>query len=148
MHIRRGDKYVESATVGLDVYKQVLRDAIDAHSPAGIAGLIISSDNAEAVRQMSLVANHLNTSVLNAAEAAQEMRHYGPNSKAALDTHALDITTYALTAILTVEILALGNIFVGQFSSNVLRLAYELAVAEGRVVDAACSLDVLWHASP
>ena len=60
----------------------------------------------------------------------------------------MDITTYALTAILTVETLALGNVFVGTFSSNVFRLAYELAVAEGRVAEHACSLDVLWHASP
>jgi hypothetical protein len=47
-----------------------------------------------------------------------------------------------------VETLALGHLFVGQFSSNVFRLAYELAVAAGRVADDACSLDVLWHASP
>ena len=51
--------------------------------------------------------------------------------------------------------LALGHLFVGQFSSNVFRLAYELAVAAGRVADDACrvaddarSLDVLWHGSP
>ena len=97
---------------------------------------------------MAQAARALNITVLNAAEAAQELRHDGPNSKVALDTHTLDLTSYALTAILTVETLALGNAFVGQFSSNVFRLAYELAVAEGRVAHAACSLDVLWHASP
>jgi len=90
----------------------------------------------------------LNISVLNGEAIAHELRHSGPNSKAALETHSIDMTTYALTAILTVETIALGALHVGTFSSNVFRLAYELALAEGRVVADACSLDVLWHASP
>ena len=79
----------------------------------------------------------------------QTAAEYASRSQAALDTHALDLTDYALTAILTVQTVALGQLFVGTFSSNVFRLAYELAVADGGVgAGAACSLDVLWHASP
>ena len=79
VHIRRGDKYVESATIGDDVFARALGDIAARHA---VAGLLIASDDAAAAARLAAAAAENNVTVLNPASLDEDTRHSGPNSKA------------------------------------------------------------------
>lgn len=143
VHVRRGDKYVESATIAREAYEAAASAMVKRHN---VSGVIVASDDAEQARGLEAWAHAQGLEVLNAWR--EEARHRGPNNMLALSTHSLDLVTYALTGMVTASTLALGQLFLGTFSSNLSRLAFELALARRRPRAPPCSLDLLWAASP
>eukprot|EP00960_Hanusia_phi_P063174 765387-Hanusia_phi.AAC.5 len=136
IHIRRGDKFTESPTISDDVYLTIMRGL---HEKMKIHAMILESDdpvvyakavgwsktfNINVTNLFAFVARSLSLSLQLMRADLYNISHLGANSKFSLQTHQINVTDYAISAIFLVARLALGNVFLGSFSSNVFRLAY------------------------
>uniref|UniRef100_A0A7S4PLD7 GT23 domain-containing protein n=1 Tax=Guillardia theta TaxID=55529 RepID=A0A7S4PLD7_GUITH len=144
VHIRRGDKFTESPTVSDEVYKNIIRGLAEKKK---VQHMIVESDDPVVFAKAVEWSKEFKINLLR-FDTSNTTFHSGTNSKLSLQTHQINITEYATSAISLVARLALGNIFLGSFSSNVFRLAYEIAFSEENIKFSPCSLDVLWYASP
>ena len=81
--------------------------------------------------------------------AKGEVRGVSSATDSITTMHQVNVTTFALDAITNLLILSRCDAFVGTFSSNFGRLAYELAFANSKAaIIPGVSLDVFWHAFP
>lgn len=65
-----------------------------------------------------------------------------------VEMHKVNVTRYGEEAVLNLLLLAHSRAFVGTFSSNFGRLAFELAYARRQGDVFGASMDVFWHAYP
>lgn len=86
--------------------------------------------------------------VLDVMVRDDEVRGVSTATDQLLAMHNVNATRYGMEAIANLWLLSHCQSFVGTFSSNFGRLAYELAYARfgGKVF--AASMDVFWHAYP
>jgi len=120
VHIRRGDKFTESPTVSDEVYKNIIRGLAEKKK---VQHMIVESDDPVVFAKAVEWSKEFKINLLR-FDTSNTTFHSGTNSKLSLQTHQINITEYATSAISLVARLALGNIFLGSFSSNVFRLAY------------------------
>mmetsp|Transcript_1581 Transcript_1581/g.4782 ORF Transcript_1581/g.4782 Transcript_1581/m.4782 type:complete len:194 (-) Transcript_1581:174-755(-) len=156
VHVRHGDKKTESSVIPLDMYLEAARDLSRAR-----AQLLPSRE------QQQRYAIYLTTDDPAALEAARkwgreeggrsdvdvisrqgEVRGVSTATDKAVEMHSINATQLGVDAIVNLMILSQCSDFVGTFSSNFGRLAFELAAADKNHSLIGASMDVFWHAYP
>jgi hypothetical protein len=77
-----------------------------------------------------------------------EVRGVSTATDQVVEMHKVNVTRYGEEAVLNLLLLAHTRAFVGTFSSNFGRLAFELAYARRQGNLFGASMDVFWHAYP
>ena len=153
VHVRHGDKKTESAVVPMEQYLDAaLEIARGRRGPGKEAArhvIYVSTDDpealAEARRWQALPQNARAVTVL-AREG--EGRGVSTATDQVVEMHKVNVTRYGEEAVLNLLLLADCRAFVGTFSSNFGRLAFELAFARRKGDLFGASMDVFWHAYP
>ncbi len=134
VHVRHGDKKTESAVVPMEQYLdaalQIARGR--RHEPYHNARqfIYISTDDPEALaaaRAWEGLPQHAGSVTVVAREG--EVRGVSTATDMVVQMHNVNVTRYGEEAVLNLLLLAHCRAFVGTFSSNFGRLAYELAFA-------------------
>ena len=150
VHVRHGDKIMEEAPrVPLSEYVAGIRRQLEAHG--GGDGLVfVATDSQQVLSDLAAAAPDLRIMA-----AWDERRNNQTAFSIFRATHTVNATRYALDAITNLLLLQRCGSFVGTFSSNFGRLAYELQLAfvasSGSTLSrprAPVSMDFPWYADP
>lgn len=142
VHVRHGDKKTESAIIPIEDYLEAAKVLMPI---VGARAILLSSDDGNNVRTAQRWARDNEVRVL---VDAKETRGVSSATDLANAYHNINTTAFALEAISSLWNLGMCSSFVGTFSSNFGRLAYELAYARTHGRAAPVSMDVFWHAYP
>ena len=145
IHVRHGDKVVEASVLDVAAYIDVATALV--RESRGRKSVFISSDDPDVLHIAASLGVQRQIEVLSDAD---ELRDLDITNANVLNHRRVNVTRYALEAISNTWLLSEAQLFVGTFSSNLGRLAFELMLANqsNSTMKFGFSLDLVWYAYP